>query len=104
MINIVKVTLFLMVNFFGFFVMPELAKMAKQVHVYPRLPTEDAAVFSFWYDYVGHYGVWGFACILSVFFFITQGEKRYWFLLAPLFAPIIYGIVTILYFRYFYTV
>jgi hypothetical protein len=104
MINVVKVTLFLMVNFFGFYVMPHLAKMAKQMHIYPRLPPIDNQLFEMLYFGAGRWGVWGFACLLSVLFFITQGEKRYWFLLAPLFAPIIYGIGMIIYFRYFYTV
>lgn len=96
--KIVQLALFLIVNAFGFYIVPLLAHTAIKFNWLPdRMLVDDPyaimQAFSFYLPF------WAVAAIASIGFFFTRNELRSWLILAPLYVPALYGAAVLLYFN-----
>lgn len=98
--KLVQIALFLIVNTFGFFIVPLIANTA--IIKFDLIPARLAQTPYVLIDALGLYiPFWAAAALASVGFFFTKGETRAWLILAPLYVPAIYGFGVLAYFHVF---
>lgn len=97
-IKLVKFALFVIVNLFGFYVVPLISNTAIKFRLMPDslLPDQELAMVAALGMYVP---VWAVAAVASIGFFFARGEMRAWLILAPLYVTAIFGIGTLVYFH-----
>lgn len=97
-LKIVQFLLFVIVNAFGFFVVPLIANTAFKFDLVPaRLAQNDPSILLQAFAY--YIPFWAVAAVASIGFFFTRGETRAWLILAPLYVPAIYGAAVLIYFH-----
>lgn len=101
MIQLVKILLFGIVNAAGFTALPILANVAIMLNMHPKFSSAiEQEHFKFYFFGIGTW-VWIAAAVLSLgYFFAKSAETRFLLILAPLFAPIIYGVGLMVYAHY----
>lgn len=104
MLNIIKVTLFVIVNVAGWFTIPVVASLAAKWSFFPQLPPgPHLETFKLWFLGGGMW-VWIISALVSVGYFFARDELKNWLLLAPMYGPAIFGVGTLVYFNFFYTI
>jgi len=104
MLNIIKVTLFVLVNIAGWYTIPILANLASKIGFFPQLPVGQATEdFKLWF--LGG-GTWVFigGFFASIGYFFSREELKNWLLFAPMYAPALFGFAVLIYFSFFYTI
>lgn len=102
MINILKITLFVIVNIAGFFCISVLANVAHKLGIFPSLPPGiHMETFKLWF-LAG--GMWVFlgSVLISIGYFFTRDELKHWLLFAPMYCTGLYGTAVLIYFNFFY--
>lgn len=96
--KLVKFALFIIVNLFGFYVVPLIANTAIKYRLMPDqlLPDQELAMAEALTMYMPF---WAIAAVASIGFFFTRGEMRAWLILAPLYVTAIYGFGILIYFH-----
>ena len=101
MVNVVKILLFAIVNAVGFYATPIMANVAVMTDSVPKFSNEAAA--SEFHNLFFGGGTWAWVCaaILSVGYFIVKSvELRMLLILAPVFAPIMYCVAILGYYKF----
>lgn len=98
-----KILLFIIVNAVGLYILPLLANLAILTGAYPDFTPGSLQWerFNFWMYGIGTW-LWIAAALTSIGFFFTQPPIRYGLLAAPIFVPLLFGIITLSYFNAFY--
>lgn len=97
-IKLIKFSLFVIVNLFGFYVVPLIANTAVKFRMMPDQLTPDQEV-AFSMALSAYMPFWALAALASIGFFFTRGEMRAWLILAPLYVTALYGFGTLIYFH-----
>lgn len=101
MVTVVKLLLFSIVNAVGFYVSAVMANVALMLDSFPHFGSEMARDQFKTVFFGGSMWVWIVAAILSVgYFFVRSAELRVLLILAPVFAPIIYCVSVIAYYKF----
>ena len=96
---VLKILLFLAINLIGFFTNAFLVNIGIMFGVYPLMPSQASLdLFNAWL-YTGAFWVWVAAALLSVGYFIAEKNQN-WFILAPIYSPLIYSMAVMTYFTY----
>lgn len=97
-IKLIKFSLFVIVNLFGFYVVPLIANTAIKFRMMPDqlMPDQELAMSNALTAYMPF---WALAALASIGFFFTRGEMRAWLILAPLYVTAIYGFGILIYFH-----
>lgn len=97
-IKLIKFTLFVIVNLFGFYIVPLIYNTGVKFRMMPdQLAPDQELAMSMTFN--AYMPFWALAALASVGFFFTRGEMRAWLILAPLYVTAIYGFGTLLYFH-----
>jgi hypothetical protein len=95
--KLVQIALFLIVNAFGFYVVPLIANTVLKFDLIPaRLAQDPYALFNAFTYYIPFSIA---AALISIGFFFTKGETRAWLILAPLYIPAIFGLCVLGYYH-----
>ena len=97
-IKLIKFSLFVIVNLFGFYVVPLIYNTAIKFRVMPDQLTPDQEV-AMSMAFNAYMPFWALAALASIGFFFTRGEMRAWLILAPLYVTALYGFGTFVYFH-----
>lgn len=101
MVNVIKILLFAIVNAIGFYTTPIMANVAVMTDSVPKFSSEAAANEFHKLFFAGGGWVWACAAILSVGYFIVKSvEIRMILILAPVFAPILYCVGVLGYYKF----
>lgn len=97
--NLVKFAFFVIVNLFGYYVVPLIYNTAVKFRMMPdQLDANQELLMSQFF--AGYVIFWALAAVASIGFFFTRGETRAWLILAPLYVTAIYGFGTLIYFHF----
>jgi hypothetical protein len=96
-LKIVKFTLFVIVNLFGWFTVPFIYTSALKFGLVPH-PNEPLIQDQMYTAFTMYQPLSALAAIASIGFFFTRGELRAWLILAPLYVPALYGFGVLAYF------
>lgn len=98
MVHLIKILLFGIVNLIGFYTLPILLNVIIMWDLTPSFKTPyDQAQFKHLYMGIGMW-IWGAAALTSIAYFVVRSvEIRMLLILAPIFAPLIYGIGLVIY-------
>lgn len=96
-LNIIKFLLFVIVNLFGWFMVPFIVTSTAKFNLLPdtlnATQTEQMMTMFAMYQ-----PIWAIAAIASIGFFFTRRELRAWLILAPLYTTAIFGFGVLGYF------
>jgi hypothetical protein len=97
-LKIIQIVLFVIVNLFGFYVVPLIANSAVKFGLMPDQLSPDQhymmmTAFTYYVPF------WAVAAVASIGFFFTRAEMRAWLILAPLYVPALFGTGILLYFH-----
>ena len=101
MIHLIKIILFLLVNFGGYNVITLTVWITRQIGIYPALPPGiDFEEFNFLL-YEGGFLVWALCALVSIgYFIVPHKELRTWLILAPLYGTFLYTAGLMVYFNF----
>ena len=99
MINLIKISLFLIVNAAGFFTASVVYVLATKFGIMPGITDEYLAAADMLFFTIGPL-VWPAMALVSIGYFFASREWRPWLLLAPIYVPALYisGIIAYFYF------
>ncbi len=96
---ILNIVIFIVVNAVGAFAGPFLYEIAAILHFFPHVPDSLQHGLSRMV-FVGTPLVFILGLIVSIGFFIARGEKRFWLLGAPVYLPLLFAALVMVYFSF----
>ena len=94
----VKFSILIVVSVAGFYASPILSNLAVMFGLFPDVSGMDSVdMFNLGY-FGGIMWAWVLASLIGLGYLFSEGPKRFWFLWAPLYTPVLYAIGALAYF------
>ena len=101
MIHLIKILLFLLVNFGGYNMIGLTVWITRTLGIFPDVPAGPDREEFFFYLYDGGFVAWAVCALVSIgYFIVPHRELRTWLILAPMYGTFIYGVGTMIYFNF----
>lgn len=99
LMNLIKITLFLIVNAAGFYTVSVVYVLATKFGFMPDITDQFVDTADLLFFKIGPF-IWPATALVSIGYFFAPSDARPWLLLAPIYVPVLYTLSIIAYFHF----